>query len=76
MEHKLLLSSGTGRCASHLCGPCLARRAGIVVGCISPIKSLLFAPNPPLRVLAEALETLGNGLIPVTLPLLGAVLYR
>lgn len=47
-----------------------------MVGCVPPAKALLFAPNPPLRVLAEAMETLGNGLIPITLPLLGAVLYR
>lgn len=46
------------------------------MGCVPPAKALLFAPNPPLRVLAEAMETLGNGLIPITLPLLGAVLYR
>jgi hypothetical protein len=46
------------------------------VGCIPPLKALLYSPRPPLRVLSEALDTLGAGLIPTTIPLLGAVLYR
>ena len=50
--------------------------AGIAVGCVPAAKGLLYSANPPLRVLAEALDTLGSGLIPVSLPLLGAVLYR
>ncbi len=55
---------------------CVCCAAGIIVGCIAPLKSLLYSPHAPLRVLSEALETLGAGLIPTTIPLLGAVLYR
>lgn len=56
--------------------PSQAAILGIAVGCIPPVKALLYAPRPALRVLAEALDTLGAGLIPTTIPLLGAVLYR
>lgn len=47
-----------------------------MVGCIAPVKALLYGPHPPLRVVSEALETLSDGLIPISLPLLGAVLAR
>ncbi|KAL4424764.1 hypothetical protein ABPG77_000804 [Micractinium sp. CCAP 211/92] len=56
--------------------PSQAAILGITVGCIPPAKSLLYSPRPPLRVLTEALDTLAAGLIPTTIPLLGAVLYR
>lgn len=56
--------------------PIQATIAGIAVGCIPALRSLMFGPNPPLRVLSEALRLLGDGLIPGAIPLLGAVLYR
>jgi hypothetical protein len=40
------------------------------------VKALFFGPNPPLRMLSEACDALGAGLIPVATPMLGAVLYR
>lgn len=58
--------------------PPLPRRwaPGIVCGCIPAVKGLLYSPHPPLRMLSEALDALGTGLIPTAIPLLGAVLYR
>ncbi|KAL4437147.1 hypothetical protein ABPG75_004286 [Micractinium tetrahymenae] len=56
--------------------PSQAAILGITVGCIPPLKALLYSPHPPLRVLAEALDTLGHGLIPTAIPLLGAALSR
>ena len=56
--------------------PTLAAFAGVIIGCIPFLKGLLYGPSPPLRPLAEALELLGQGLIPGAIPLLGAVLYR
>ncbi|PSC75420.1 auxin efflux carrier [Micractinium conductrix] len=56
--------------------PAQAAILGIAVGCVPPLKGLIYAPHPPLRVLREALDTLGNGLLPANIPLLGAVLYR
>lgn len=62
---------------SHSTRPsCLPLPAACVVGCIPPVKGLLYGPRPPLRVVSEALDTLSGGLIPVSLPLLGAVLSR
>ena len=47
------------------------------MGCIPPVKGLFTgSPHPPLQLLSEAAGTLGQGLIPTTIPLLGAVLYR
>lgn len=56
--------------------PSQAAILGVIVGCIPPLKYLLYSPHPPLRVISETLDTLGDGLIPTTIPLLGAVLYR
>lgn len=56
--------------------PTQAAFAGVLIGCIPMLKGLLYGPAPPLRPLAEALELLGQGLIPGAIPLLGAVLYR
>lgn len=56
--------------------PAQAAAAGVAVGCIAPVKALLFGPAPPLRSLAEALRLLAQGLIPSAIPLLGAVLWR
>ncbi|GAB4818022.1 hypothetical protein N2152v2_005068 [Parachlorella kessleri] len=56
--------------------PTQASILGIVVGCIQPAKALLYGDNPPLRAISGVLTTLGSGLIPSTIPLLGALLYR
>ena len=40
------------------------------------MKALLYGTGSPLRALAGALDTLGAGLIPAAIPLLGAILYR
>ncbi|EFN59257.1 hypothetical protein CHLNCDRAFT_137557 [Chlorella variabilis] len=56
--------------------PSQAAILGIVCGCIPAVKGLLYSPHPPLRMLSEALDALGTGLIPTAIPLLGAVLYR
>lgn len=46
------------------------------MGCVPALKALLYGPNAPLQPLADVLSTLGNGLIPGAIPLLGAQLYR
>jgi len=57
--------------------PTQAAFLGVLVGCIPFLKHLFYGnANPPLRPVAEALELLGQGLIPGAIPLLGAVLYR
>ncbi|KAI3433898.1 hypothetical protein D9Q98_003700 [Chlorella vulgaris] len=56
--------------------PSQAAILAIVCGCIPAVKALFFGPNPPLRMLSEACDALGAGLIPVATPMLGAVLYR
>ena len=61
--------------------PTQAAIGGAIIGCIPVLKSLLFGTGSgttpaPLRSLSEALELLGQGLIPGAIPLLGAVLYR
>lgn len=50
--------------------------AGCIVGSVPPAKALLFGPHPPLQLVTEALDMLSDGLLPVSLPLLGAVLSR
>ena len=56
--------------------PTQAAFLGVFVGCVAPLRGLLYGPAPLLRPLAEALELLSEGLIPTAIPLLGAVLYR
>ncbi|KAG7671720.1 hypothetical protein Ndes2526B_g07386 [Nannochloris sp. 'desiccata'] len=57
--------------------PTQAAFGGVFVGCIPFLKHLFYgSANPPLRPVADALELLGQGLIPGAIPLLGAVLYR
>jgi predicted permease len=57
--------------------PTQAAFAGVLVGCTPFLKHLFFGTdNPPLRAVSEALDLLGQGLIPGAIPLLGAVLYR
>ena len=73
---RLLLLQSPAHPALH-CTACLGPPAGVVVGCIPPVKGLFTgSPHPPLQLLSEAAGTLGQGLIPTTIPLLGAVLYR
>ena len=56
--------------------PTQAAVAGTVVGCVPPIRRLLFDDNEPyLKPISEALRLLANGLIPSSIPLLGAVLF-
>ena len=50
--------------------------AGLVVGCVPPLRHLLYGPSAPLKVVGEAIAQLGNGLVPAAIPVLGAVLYR
>ncbi len=50
--------------------------AGVVVGCIPPLKALLFSDHPPLRFVTETLDVLSGAMIPSTVMVLGAVLYR
>ncbi|KAL6785981.1 hypothetical protein ACKKBG_A00915 [Auxenochlorella protothecoides x Auxenochlorella symbiontica] len=56
--------------------PTQAALAGVVVGCIAPARNALYGHDAPLTFLGDTIETLGNGLIPCTIVLLGAVLYR
>jgi auxin efflux carrier family protein len=57
--------------------PTQAAFGGVIIGCIPPLKHLFYGiEEPPLRPVAEALNLLGQGLIPGAIPLLGAVLYR
>jgi predicted permease len=62
--------------AALLPPPALACLAGLAVGCTPPVRALLYGPNPPLRVVASAIDQLAAGLIPAAIPLLGAVLYN
>ena len=55
--------------------PTQAAFAGIVAGCTPPIRWLLFQEDSVLKPVAGALDLLGNGLIPSSIPLLGAVLF-
>jgi hypothetical protein len=63
--------------------PTQAAVAGVVVGCVPWLRGLLYRDpraegggGAPLRVVADALDLLGAGLIPGAIPLLGAVLWR
>ncbi|KAI8104241.1 hypothetical protein M9434_002801 [Picochlorum sp. BPE23] len=56
--------------------PSQAALAGLLFGCISPLRSLLYGPTPVLAPIAEALDLLGQGVIPGAIPLLGSVLSK
>jgi len=50
--------------------------AGVIVGCVPPLRHLLHGPGAPLQIVSDAISLLGDGLVPAAIPLLGAVLYR
>lgn len=56
--------------------PTQAAALGVFIGCIPWLKSLLYGESAPFATVREALELLGDGLIPAAIPLLGAVIYR
>lgn len=77
--------AGVGRAAASLAAvpwasffplPTQAALAGVAVGCIAPARRALYGDDAPLGFLGDTIETLGDGLIPCTITLLGAVLYR
>lgn len=53
--------------------PTMAALAGLLVGFIPAVKSFFFGPLQPLTNVAS---TLGDALVPLAIPLLGAVIYR
>lgn len=56
--------------------PTQAALAGILVGCVPQLHGIFFGTAPPLFALSNALELLGQGLVPGAIPLLGAVLFQ
>ena len=50
--------------------------AGLAVGCISPVKELLFSPLSPVSVLEEGISLLAGAALPCMLLVLGAILCR
>eukprot|EP00798_Chlamydomonas_sp_ICE-L_P012698 gene12698-15930_t len=54
--------------------PILSTLVGILIGCIQPVQALLFAPNAPLKVVADTVTMLGDCAIPVMIISLGATL--
>jgi len=56
--------------------PTQAAILGVLVGCIGPIRNLFYSDNAVLKPVSQALDFLGQGLIPSAIPLLGAVLSR
>ena len=56
--------------------PTQAAILGVLVGCIGPIRDLLYSDDAPLKPVSQALDLLGQGLIPSAIPLLGAVLSK
>lgn len=46
------------------------------MGCASPIKGLLFGPDPPLEFLTESLNTMAAAMIPSMMLVLGSVLHK
>ena len=51
-------------------------RAGLVVGCLTPIKELLYSPQSPIMVLEEGIAMLAGAALPCMLLVLGAILCR
>eukprot|EP00884_Botryococcus_braunii_P000591 jgi/Botrbrau1/10532/Bobra.7_1s0013.1 len=63
--------------ASVLNLPTCSALAGIAVGCLAPVKDVLFGKGtPPLRVVGDSLDMLGSPMIPCMMLLVGAVLNR
>lgn len=56
--------------------PSQAALAGLLFGCVSPLRNLLYGDNPVLSPISEALDLLGQGVIPGAIPLLGSVLSK
>jgi predicted permease len=56
--------------------PTQAAILGVLVGCIGPARNLLYSEDAPLKPVSQALDLLGQGLIPSAIPLLGAVLSK
>ena len=50
--------------------------AGLAVGCIAPIKGLLFGADPPLGFLTQSLDTMAGAMIPSMMLVLGSVLHK
>ena len=63
--------------------PATAAVLGVVVGCIGPVRDLLYPAGagpesgvPPLFFLSDTIATVSGAMIPCAIVLLGAVLYR
>jgi len=61
---------------SYLNMPTLAAFAGLFVGCVSIVKSLMFGDSPPLLCLTQSLEIMAGGMIPCMMLILGGSLSK
>ena len=50
--------------------------AGLVVGCLTPVKDLLYSPQSPFMVVEEGIAMLAGAALPCMLLVLGAILCR
>ena len=50
--------------------------AGLAVGCLEPVKKLLYSPYSPLSVLEDGIEFMAGAALPCMLLVLGAILCR
>lgn len=50
--------------------------AGLAVGCVTPVKDLLFGEDPPLGFFTESLSIMAGGMIPSMMLVLGSVLHK
>ena len=49
---------------------------GLAVGCVTPVKDLLFGEDPPLGFFTESLSIMAGGMIPSMMLVLGSVLHK
>ena len=49
---------------------------GLAVGCVTPVKELLFGEDPPLGFFTESLSIMAGGMIPSMMLVLGSVLHN
>ena len=54
----------------------LVSTVGLAVGCVTPVKDLLFGEDPPLGFFTESLSIMAGGMIPCMMLVLGSVLHK
>ena len=50
--------------------------AGLTVGCVGPVKKLLFGADPPLGFFTDSLNIMAGAMIPSMMLVLGSVLHK